>query len=76
MEAVLKKMKALKVEKENVFSEVNSWECIFCSLHNLTKKLKADLLERAAREAKMKGDRMEEEVEELIRVSQSLEVVN
>ena len=43
-------------------------------LHNLT--LQADLLERAAREANMKGDKMEEEVEEFIRVSQSLEVVN
>ena len=44
-------------------------------MHNLTT-LQADLLERAAREANMKGDKMEEEVEELIRVSQSLEVVN
>ena len=34
------------------------------------------MLERGAREASMKGDKMEEEVEELIRVSQSLEVVN
>ena len=38
--------------------------------------LQADLLEKGAREASMKGDKMEEEVEELIRVSQSLEVVN
>ena len=33
-------------------------------------------METAAREAKMKGDKMEEEVDELIKVSQSLEVVN
>ena len=46
---------------------------MYC-MHNLTS-LQADLLERAVREANMKGDKMEEEVEELIRVSQSLEVI-
>ena len=43
---------------------------------NVLTTLQADLLERGAREATMKGDKTEKEVEELIRVSQSLEVVN
>ena len=34
------------------------------------------MLERSASEAKMREEKMEEEVEELIRVSQSLEVEN
>ena len=34
------------------------------------------MLERSASETKMRGEKLEEEVEELIRVSQSLEVEN
>ena len=55
MEAIKKKMQAMKVEKDNAMD-------------------RADVCEQASKDAKVRAGKAEEEVEELIKKSQQLEV--
>ena len=56
MDAIKKKMQAMKVEKDNAMD-------------------RSDVCEQASKDAKVRAGKAEEEVEELIKKSQQLEVI-